>query len=124
MDNEAKYDIAIIGGGLAGLSLAILCADHQLSVALFEKEEYPYHKVCGEYISMESWDFIQRLGLNLESLQLPFIDKLNISDCRGKAYSFKLPLGGFGISRYLLDHSLFKIAVSKGVRVFTGYQGF
>jgi len=51
MQIKTDYDIAIIGGGLAGLSLAILAANANYSVALFEKEAYPFHKVCGEYIS-------------------------------------------------------------------------
>ncbi|HZZ75876.1 MAG TPA: FAD-dependent oxidoreductase, partial [Puia sp.] len=56
MNTDRKYDVAIVGGGLAGLSLAILLARESYRVCLFEKEAYPFHKVCGEYISMESWD--------------------------------------------------------------------
>jgi len=58
---KTDYDIAIIGGGLAGLSLAILAADASYKVALVEKENYPFHKVCGEYISLESYNFLMRL---------------------------------------------------------------
>lgn len=119
MINELLYDVAIIGGGLAGLSLAIQCADAKYKVALFEKETYPFHKVCGEYISLESWNFLQKLGLHLEDLNLPIIKNLQLSDIKGNIYAFKLPLGGFGISRYSLDYSLYKIAVEKGVKVFT-----
>src|SRR4051795_5616504 len=97
MNDEILYDIAIIGGGLAGLCLAIQCANKHYNVILFEKEEYPFHKVCGEYISLESRDFIERLGVQLEEINLPVIKTLNISDAGGKMYSFNLPLGGFGI---------------------------
>ena len=120
MHNNDLYDVAIVGGGLAGLCLAIQCAEQQFKVILYEKEEYPFHKVCGEYISFESWNFLQRLGSNLESLHLPKIDTLNLTDVRGKKYSFNLPLGGFGVSRFTLDNCLYKIAVSKGVEVQTG----
>lgn len=119
MTDETLYDIAIIGGGLAGLSLAIQCAEENYRVALFEKETYPFHKVCGEYISFESWNFLQRLGVDLESLDLPVIKTLQLSDSKGCTYSFHLPLGGFGISRYSLDFALYKIALAKGVDVFT-----
>jgi flavin-dependent dehydrogenase len=51
MQDVTKYDVAIIGGGLAGLSLSIQLAKKNYSVVLFEKEKYPFHKVCGEYIS-------------------------------------------------------------------------
>lgn len=119
MLNSSVYDVAIIGGGLAGLTLAIQCAGQGYQVILFEKEEYPFHRVCGEYISMESFGFLQRLGLPLQSMQLPVIDTLHISDAAGRIYPFKLPLGGFGISRYTLDEALYKLAVEKGVTVLT-----
>ena len=119
MNDSMLYDVGIIGGGLAGLSLAIQCADKGFSVVLFEKENYPFHKVCGEYISMESHGFLESLGVPLTQMNLPIIRQLKISDVKGTIYDFKLPLGGFGISRFLLDHTLYKIALSKGVNVVT-----
>ena len=118
MMEDKIYDVAIIGGGLAGLSLSIQLAKAGYDVVLFEKEKYPFHKVCGEYISMESWDFIVNLGLNLEQLNLPIIKKLIVSSPNGKSIKEKLPLGGFGISRYLLDNELSKIAKEAGVKVY------
>ncbi len=113
------FDIVVVGGGLAGLSTSILAADAGYKVALFEKHSYPFHRVCGEYISMESHDFMRRLGFPFGVLQLPRINKLQVSDPAGRTYPFDLPLGGFGISRYLLDDLLYKIAVNKGVTVYT-----
>jgi flavin-dependent dehydrogenase len=119
MTQAELYDVAIVGGGLAGLCLAIQCAHDGNSVILFEKEEYPYHKVCGEYISLESYDFLKRLGIRLDQMDLPIIRILQLSDVAGNLYTFPLPLGGFGISRYTLDNDLYKIAVSSGVNVLT-----
>ena len=68
------YDIGIIGGGLGGLTLAIQAAQQGYAVVLYEKEEYPFHKVCGEYISMESWNFLERCGVPLDSWDLPKIN--------------------------------------------------
>lgn len=113
------YDVAVIGGGLAGLSLAIQCAENNYSVILFEKEEYPFHKVCGEYISFESRSFLQRLGVKLEEMNLPVIKNLQVTDVNGNAYTFNLPLGGFGISRFSLDNILYHIAGAKGAEVCT-----
>ena len=119
MSDEILYDVAITGGGLAGLSLAILCAEKHYKVILFEKEEYPFHKVCGEYISLESWNFLEKLGVNLQELHLPVIKNLQLSDSSGRTYAFNLPLGGFGISRFSLDNILYNIAVAHGVEVCT-----
>jgi flavin-dependent dehydrogenase len=86
-------------------------------VVVFEKNKYPFHKVCGEYISMESWDFLESLGLPLSELHLPIIKNLGITSDRGFMLNHRLQMGGFGISRYSLDHYLFEIALKKGVRV-------
>ena len=119
MEQLTKYDIAIIGGGLAGLSLAIQSAKSGFSTALYEKETYPFHKVCGEYISLESEDFLASLGISIRDLQLPIINNLNVTDGYGNLYNFNLPLGGFGISRFMLDEMLYNIALQVGVHVFT-----
>jgi len=119
MTDAALYDVAIIGGGLAGLSLAVQCADAGYAVVLFEKEDYPFHKVCGEYISNESLPFLQRIGVPLQLYHLPQINTLCLSDVSGRLYKFPLHLGGFGISRYTLDNLLYRIALEKGVIVKT-----
>ncbi|MEP7165383.1 MAG: NAD(P)/FAD-dependent oxidoreductase [Ferruginibacter sp.] len=117
MDNETIYDCAIIGGGLAGLTLAIQLAKQDHKIILFEKEQYPFHKVCGEYISMESWDFLERLGLSLRNMNLPRINKLMVSAPGGAVLNEDLPLGGFGISRYKIDNDLKNIAKQEGVTI-------
>ncbi|MDB5196370.1 MAG: NAD(P)/FAD-dependent oxidoreductase [Flaviaesturariibacter sp.] len=116
MQNTGQsYDVAIVGGGLAGLACAIQLATKGYQVILFEKEAYPYHKVCGEYISLESWDFLKSLGLHLDEMSLPIIHELQLTAPNGNSFTTKLPLGGFGVSRYLLDSSLAAIAKQKGV---------
>jgi len=118
MTDQNKYDACIIGGGLAGLALSIQLAKLGYTVALFEKEQYPFHKVCGEYISLESWNFIESLGLPLTEMKLPIINKLIVTAPNGNQLNQELPLGGFGISRYKLDAALKEIAVANNVILF------
>lgn len=122
MEHNAPYDIAIVGGGLAGLALSIQSANAGFSVILFEKEKYPFHRVCGEYISLESWNFIESLGLNLTEMNLPIVDQLMVTAPNGKRVEQALDLGGFGISRYTLDEALFQLATAAGVRFETGIK--
>jgi len=117
MDDEVLYDAAIIGGGLAGLALSIQLAKRGYKTILFEKEAYPFHRVCGEYISMESWPFLESLGLQLTSFDLPIIKKLVVTSPNGNQLTTDLDLGGFGISRYLLDNELKKLAIEYNVVV-------
>jgi len=104
------HDVSIIGGGLAGLSLAIQLADANHSVVLFERKKYPFHRVCGEYISMESWNFLERIGVPLSQMNLPKITQLQVSSLSGKVIEHSLKPGGFGISRYTLDSMMASIA--------------
>ncbi|MEO6582675.1 MAG: FAD-dependent monooxygenase, partial [Ferruginibacter sp.] len=114
---DKVYDTAIIGGGLGGLTLSIQLVRAGLTVILLEKEQYPFNKVCGEYISMESWDFLISLGLPLKAMQLPRINQLKITSPSGNTLHTTLGLGGFGISRYTIDNELKNIAVASGVIV-------
>ncbi|MBK8568160.1 MAG: oxidoreductase [Saprospiraceae bacterium] len=117
LSSNKVFNCAILGGGLCCLCLAIQLAQQGIDVILFEKNSYPQHKVCGEYISMESWDFLIRLGVPLHDLNLPEITQLGISSENGFMLNSRLPMGGFGISRYSLDHILCQIARAKGVVV-------
>lgn len=112
-----EYDVIIVGGGLAGLALSIQLAKKSYKVILLEKEQYPFHKVCGEYISLESWDFLTSLGVPLDKMDISKISTLQISLTNGKMLEQPLPLGGFGISRFVLDFTLAEIARSNGVIV-------
>ncbi len=118
MSDSRSYDVIIAGGGLAGLALSIQLARAGYSVALFEKERYPFHKVCGEYISLESWNFLEELGLPLSDWNLPIIRRLQISSPDGESIEQELPLGGFGISRYKIDAAMAGIARACGVDLF------
>src|SRR5664279_3385320 len=115
MNVNYNYDLAIVGGGLAGLSLSIQLARAGRRVVLFEKESYPFHKVCGEYISMESREFLAGLGLPLNEWNLPVIKRLLVTSPNGESIRASLPLGGFGVSRYKLDAALAEIARKSGV---------
>ncbi len=120
MQEPGTYDLAIVGGGLAGLALSIQLGKKGYKIILFEKETYPFHKVCGEYISMESWPFLESLGVPLTELNLPRISKLMVSAPNGRLLTEKLTLGGFGISRYKLDHILKNLATEASVLVMDG----
>jgi flavin-dependent dehydrogenase len=116
---KTDFDIGIAGGGLAGLSLAIALALKGHTVILFEKNSYPHHKVCGEYLSNESYDFLLRLGLPLGEINIPDINKVEITAPNGAKITRPLNLGGIGISRYTLEKMMADKAIEIGVQVMT-----
>jgi flavin-dependent dehydrogenase len=107
-------DVIIAGGGLAGLTCAIHLSHYGLKVLLIEKNAYPKHKVCGEYVSNEVLSYLQSLGFDPFDHGAKKIDRVVISSQNGDQISAKLPLGGFGLSRYTFDSALLEKAISKG----------
>ena len=112
---EAKGSIVIIGAGLAGLTSAILLRRYGYPVTVIEKNQFPFHRVCGEYVSNEVLPFLHSIGIDIRDLNPSAISKLSISSVSGKIIHMPLQMGGFGISRYVFDHHLYKIAISLGV---------
>lgn len=104
-----KFEIIILGGGLAGLVTAIELGK-TYKVLLLEKDTYPRHRVCGEYVSNEVLPYLQSIGVDPLANGAKEINKFQISTHDGKLINSQLPLGGFGISRYLFDELLYNRA--------------
>ncbi len=118
MITKNKFDIIIIGGGLAGLTTALHLTNNNCRVCLIEKNEYPHHKVCGEYVSNEVLPYLQSLEINPFSVGAKKISKFEITDIKGLPIKANLPLGGFGLSRYAFDNLLFQNLKNKATIVF------
>ena len=99
------------------MTAAIHLAEKGVQTTVFEKEGYPHHKVCGEYLSKEVLPYFGKLGINLNDLKPKKISRMQYSTARGRTLETDLPVGGLGISRYALDHLLFKTAIRMGVDV-------
>lgn len=112
-------DVVIIGGGLSGLITSIKLAKAGIPCTVIEKKEYPFHRVCGEYISNEALPFLKREGLFPGIFKLPKITRFQLSSVSGDSTILPLDLGGFGISRYEFDFFLYKKSLEAGVKFFT-----
>ncbi|WP_276166782.1 NAD(P)/FAD-dependent oxidoreductase [Zobellia alginiliquefaciens] len=110
-----QYEVIIVGGGLAGLTAAIHLSKTGHRVLVFEKNTYPHHKVCGEYVSNEVLPYLKKLGVNLDKSGAVPITTLRFSTVKGSGLKTELPLGGTGISRYAFDYLLYEKAVESGV---------
>ncbi len=114
-----ELDAAIIGAGPAGSAAAIELASSGFSTTVFEKEVFPRHKTCGEFLSANG-----RGQLALWNL-LGEIDRSGAETIReggfylsdGKFRSFRLPEAATGISRFLLDAMLARRAADQGADV-------
>lgn len=115
-------DVVIVGGGLAGLVSSLELARAGFSVTLVERKTYPFHKVCGEYVSNEVRPYIESLGVDLNALGAATITQFQLSSPSGRTLSSVLDLGGFGVSRYTLDYELYKLGLAAGVQFLLGQQ--
>lgn len=100
---------------MAGLISALGLAKAGLQVTLIEKKAYPFHRVCGEYVSNEVLPFMRMLGVDLSSLSPARISRFQLSSPTGKTLEARLDLGGFGLSRFTFDHYLYDLAQEQGV---------
>jgi flavin-dependent dehydrogenase len=110
------WDVAVIGGGVAGSTAAALLAQHGLRVILFEKGKFPRQKVCGEFLSPDGADVLQRVGVwpQIYRHSPPPIHSLTLTFREGEAQR-KLPVPGWGVSRWILDDALWQHAQRMGV---------
>ncbi|HRI79681.1 MAG TPA: FAD-dependent monooxygenase, partial [Cyclobacteriaceae bacterium] len=107
--------IYIIGGGLAGLITSIHLTREGVPCTVIEKRSFPFHRVCGEYISNEVIPYLKLLDAFPEALHPARISRLHLTSVNGRIAELPLDLGGFGISRYQLDYFLFQKAKQQGV---------
>ncbi|MEM9679053.1 MAG: NAD(P)/FAD-dependent oxidoreductase [Bacteroidota bacterium] len=111
------YDVICIGGGLAGLTAALHLSVKGYNSLIIEKNAYPKHKVCGEYISNEVLPYLRSLGFDPIKLGAKEITDFELTTINNKQMSSKLPLGGFGMSRYAMDYELMTLAEVKGATI-------
>ncbi|MEJ7643217.1 MAG: NAD(P)/FAD-dependent oxidoreductase [Chryseolinea sp.] len=110
--------VIVIGGGLAGLISSIELARAGIQCHVVEKKRYPFHRVCGEYISNEVVPYLESVGLYPHHLRPPKINTFQLSSTVGRSKVMQLDLGGFGISRFAFDNFLYNEARKLGVEFF------
>jgi flavin-dependent dehydrogenase len=109
--------VIIVGGGLAGLTSALHLSQFGKLVLLIEKNGFPKHKVCGEYISNEVLPYLKSLGIDPVKEGAKEISRVELSTVKSNVIKGNLPLGGFGMSRYCIDELLANKAQENGVNI-------
>ena len=106
---DAAVEVAVIGAGPAGSTLAALLAGRGVEVTLFDRDAFPRDKLCGEFLSYDALPVIDSLAISLEGAP-------RISHCRvigSRTYEFDFPHEARGVSRLLFDDLLLRTAVAR-----------
>jgi flavin-dependent dehydrogenase len=62
-----RYDVAVIGAGIAGLAAAVFLRQAGMDVVCFDARPYPHHKV-GESLDWSSPGLLARVGIDADAL--------------------------------------------------------
>ena len=116
------YDAIIVGGGLAGASLAAHLARRGRRVLLLEKRRLPADKLCGEFLSPEVAASLRRLGvLNaVRAAGAHPVTRARLTAASGASFESGLPGTALGFSRRHLDALLFENARRAGAAASDG----
>ena len=115
MTEPDRFDAVVVGAGPAGSAAAAILSERGRRVLLLEKDRFPRHKVCGEFLSARARESLERLGVRdgIERVAEP-IRRGSIHIPGSGAVAFTLPEPALGISRYTLDDLLASRAAALG----------
>lgn len=109
-------ETAIVGGGPAGAAAACCLATAGADVIVLERSGAPHHKVCGEFLSIETIELLRSLGIDAGALGAAPIDHLALHfDTR--TLRTHLPFRALSLSRLRLDAVLLRRAEVCGAQV-------
>lgn len=111
-----RTETVVIGGGPAGSAVACGLAGLGRDVVLIERTNRPHHKVCGEFLSVETQTLLCRLGVDPSALGAVPIDQLAVHSS-GRSVTSALPFRGLSLSRYRLDDALLRCAQGSGAKL-------
>ena len=114
-----RIETVIVGGGPAGAATACGLAAAGRDVILIERSDGPHHKVCGEFLSVETQAQLRALGIDAAALGAVAIDRVAIYS-PARAVAAGLPFRALSLSRYRLDSALLSRAETLGAQVQRG----
>jgi len=121
-----SVDVAVVGGGPAGVAAAVTLARAGRTVTLVDRARFPRDKICGDGLTAGALRLLEQLGL--EPAAVPSwqrVDDVVVRGPSGHEVTFPLPRGR-GVyaavaRRTDLDAALLDLARTAGVKVLDGH---
>lgn len=111
---KTRQPVQIIGGGLAGLSLGVALCRAGVPVSIFEADDYPRHRVCGEFIAGLSETTIEQLGIDSVFVGAGSHRRVTWFRRDRTIRQQTLPEPARAISRFVLDARLAALFTARG----------
>jgi flavin-dependent dehydrogenase len=110
-------DVAVLGGGPAGLAAAMALRQRGCCVALYDGQHPPIDKACGEGLMPDALRLLRALGLTLDERDgAPFLG-VSFHDARGSANAMFSGSRGLGVRRVRLQDRMAARAAKMGVHL-------
>lgn len=91
---NSHYNVAIIGSGIAGSTLAAILARHGISVVVFEAKQHPRFSI-GESMILETSEMMRALADLYDVPEIAFFSSENFMDMAGTSHGIKRHFGYF-----------------------------
>jgi len=112
----AAFDVAVVGGSLAGSAAAAALARAGAAVVVLEKSRFPRPKICGSFLSHEALPVLERMGA-LEPIRAAgaeTIGRFTLVRPEGRSVEGDLPAPVLSLSRERLDSLVAAAAARAG----------
>lgn len=121
-----KYDVAIIGGGPAGVSLGMSLLSNGYRCCIIDKAKFPRKKLCAGVLTVKTQKILDNIFPDLawENIPCSVISILNIYLKEQLVGKFNLKYAYKTVSRLQFDNELIKCFVAKGGDLFENVEKY
>lgn len=122
VNSNTLRDVVVVGAGPAGSAAATALARQGWDVLLLERDHFPRHKVCGEFLSPEAQGTLRTLSLHtaIAALAPVALTHATVTTQHGQTTRMPLPGPAWGVSRFAMDEALATAACQQGVELWQG----
>ncbi|HSB36067.1 MAG TPA: FAD-dependent monooxygenase [Thermoanaerobaculia bacterium] len=112
----AAFDVAVVGGSLAGSAAAAALARAGAAVVVLEKSRFPRPKICGSFLSHEALPVLERMGAlgPMRAAGAETIGRFTLVRPEGRSVEGDLPAPVLSLSRERLDSLVAAAAAHAG----------
>lgn len=115
--SETRWDVTIVGAGLAGGVAAYLLAQRGWRVLLLERAAWPREKTCGGCLNTTALAALEQMGLGSVCADAPVLERVL---WHAGTQRLQLAAGGVAIDRSLLDARIVACCVERGATFLAG----